>query len=271
MSDISQGQMDFSGTGDYEPQGDDYVDQRQSDNSGQGSQDEYSLAGDFLGNVPEEHRSILEPYVKRWDAGVTRRFQELHSQYRPYEELGADPETLRQAYSLMEQINTNPQSVYQALAEALEYDDPSEQGFDGYNGQGYGEQSPGLPPEFQQTQEAVAAIAEFILDQQRTQQEQAEDAELDNYLSNLKQEFGVDFDEDYVLAKMYKGMDGAAAVKSWMNAMQQMINQQAPVYNTPPVLGGGGQVPMEAQRVTDLDRKDVKNLVAAIMQNQSQG
>src|SRR6516164_6951134 len=92
--------------------------QGQGQGQPQGQPSEYSLAEGFLGRVPQEHRSIIEPYVKQWDAGVTRRFAELHSQLQPYTELG-DLETLQAAAGLAQMLEENPYQVYGILHQAL--------------------------------------------------------------------------------------------------------------------------------------------------------
>lgn len=230
---------------------------------GQGSgQPDYSLGHNFLQEVPEEHRSLLEPYIKKWDAGVTRRFKDLHSKVSPYEQLGADPETLGQAYQLYQLMDEDPQRVYEALKEQFEEQEELEEAADSG-------QLQGLPPEIQaelkQQRLVLEALADYVTTQQQTAQESVEDAELDNYLGLLKTEFG-EFDEDYVVAKMYRGMSGEDAVKAWQAVIQKQLNGgAAPKPNLPPILSGGGVVPAEQQNVSSMPRKDVKNLVAQLM------
>lgn len=230
--------------------------------SGQGSDTpDYSLANGFLKDVPEEHRELLEPYVKKWDAGVTRRFTDLHSKYAPYEQLGVeDPTVLEEALQVYRVLDENPRQVYEALRtqfeEALEEaEDESEDGT-----------FQGLPPEvakqLTEQREVLELLAEFMLGQQQSEKEAQEEKELDDYLDLLKQEYG-DFDEDYVLAKMYRGMDGGKAVEAWKAAVQQYGG-------TPPrpkakVLSGAGALPVEAQNVAKIPRTDVKNMVAKLL------
>jgi uncharacterized protein YciW len=38
----------------------------------------------YLAELPETVRSLVEPTFKKWDGDVTRRFQELHSEYDPW-------------------------------------------------------------------------------------------------------------------------------------------------------------------------------------------
>lgn len=229
----------------------------------------------FLDTVDPAHRQVVEPYLKRWDADVTRRFQELHSQYRPYAELNAPVEDLQSAYSIYQQLNEDPKAFYELLTEALK-DELGEQGPGTPNGQTQNLPFQGLPEDFQtdyqQTRQALEAVAQFIVDQQDQQRIQSEDAELDNYLTSLKQTHG-EFDEEYVLAKMYAtGMTGEQAIQAWKQSLQQFVNQVGGIAPKPgfKTLSGGGSVPGEAQKVTDLSRKDTKALVAAIMQQAQQ-
>lgn len=261
----------------FNPDGGGTGEQQQQEPSGQGQQQQVQpqqQQNPFLESIDANDRPIVEKYISKWDADVTRRFQELHSKYRPYEELGAPVEDLQYAYGIYQQLNNDPQAFYAALTEALK-DDSGEQGLGNTNGNGNDLPFQGLPEEFQteyqKTRQAVEAMAAFILEQQESQMTQQEDAELDQYLKGLKDKHG-EFDEEYVLAKMYAtGCDGEQAITAWKQAVQQFINQTggAPK-RTPKVLSGGGSVPSEVQKVTDLSRKDTKKLVEQIMANSVQ-
>lgn len=255
----------------------------------------------FLNSIEEEElRERLQPHVKRWDAGVTRRFQELHSQLKPYQELG-DPNQLSEAAQLYELLNTRPEDIYHALAQSLGYDvqqgQPGTQGQQpGMQGQpnsqqpqqqrGQGNLDPTqvnggltnqqysqLPPEvqnqLQQHNQILTTLAEHYLSEQKSQQQAKEDAELDGYLQNLKDEFG-DFDEEFVLAKMAAGQDGAKAVKNYQRQLEKRIAARNSDSAPRGILGGGGQVPQDSVNVSELQGNDVKKLVAGLM-SQAQG
>jgi hypothetical protein len=145
------------GNGGDESGGNSQTQQDQGQNTGD------SLAGDFLKNVDPAHKIILEPYVKQWDAGVTKKFQDLHSQYAPYKDLG-DPETLQQAIGLYQALNSDPQAFFEAMQEAFDEGQAGEQGTGIVDGE-LPEEFQGLPPafveQFQQMAKVQEALAEF--------------------------------------------------------------------------------------------------------------
>lgn len=262
MSDLSFGQ----GTDQVTDSG--TATETQTEENGQGpDQSGYSgFISDVLNGVPPEHVKLLEPYIKKFDAGVTRRFQDLSTKYKPYEDLGADPETLANAYKVYQMLDENPQQIYELLRQDFEdADDEDEE-------QNLAPVAPGnIPPEwesrFTKQQEILEALVQHVMSDRETKQQAQEDQELDQYMSLLKTEYG-DFDEDYVLAKMSAGADGEAAVKSWMTLQQKIINGTAKVPTTP-VLSGGGSVPGESQSIKDLKPNQVKDFVANLLSQTS--
>lgn len=241
----------------------------------------------FLQSIEDEAlRSQLEPHVKRWDAGVTRRFQDLHSRYRPYEDLG-EVEQLQEAQQLYQLLNESPERVYQALAETFGANNtqqgvPGPQGqfpqgqqgqqqvpgADGLTQQQYAQLPPDIQKQIEQQSQIVSTLAEHYLQQEKSQEQAQEDAELDSYLDNLKTELG-DFDEEYVLLKMSQGTDGAKAVKQWNRMIENQTAKRAG-QNAPQVISGGGQVGQETFNVGEASSQDVKKLVAGLIQ-QAQG
>lgn len=247
----------------------------QSQPVGQGSESsesEYSpFASDFLTRIPENDRAVVERYIKQWDSGVTRRFQDIHGQYAPYKQLG-EVEELQKAVGLVSLLDEQPENFYKALGEQLGLT-PAEtkQVMDEQNQQ----QQPGggLPPEFvsrvDEQEKMLRNIAEYVLNMHQAQEAATQDSELNSYMKLLHDEYG-DFDDDYVLTKMYNGADGEQAVKAFQNLMQQRVNAaNSAVAGLPPTLssggGSGGAVPRETLDLGKVPSKDVKALVADII------
>lgn len=248
--------------------------------AGQGSQEYSPIATGFLGRVPAEHRALVEPYVKQWDAGVTRQFQELHSQLNPYKELG-DLEQLQAAQNLMQRLEANPWEIYGILKQSLETGEygpqptgppvataqqptPQEQGLPG-----------DLPPAVVQRldglQQIVVAMAQQMLGQQQTSTQQAQDEALNNALSQAHEEFG-DFDEDAVMAKYMKDpsksiADHAGAYMESLNTLLAQRQGGMPQNNLPVILGGGagGALPGGNTDVRKLDRGQTQSLIAEVL------
>ena len=124
-----------------------------------------SLGNAFLERVPPEDRPIVEPYVKQWDAGVTRRFQALHSTYDPYREFvesQVDPTQMQNALQLYELLDTNPQQLYLLLQQEAQA-----------NGWGQQQGQPGSQIEGQQN-DAFQGLPPQVVEQITTQQQQLE-------------------------------------------------------------------------------------------------
>lgn len=248
---------------------------------GQDELDE-SLGNAFLKNVPEVDRKVLEPYVKQWDAGVTKRFQRIHDTYRPYKDLG-EVQDIQDAIRVYTMMNNDPESVIKILAEYMEQDvtlTPRQQAQlaqavqQQTAGQGETPELPyegALPEEFLgewgQIKQLVLGMGQFLASQQKVTQKQQEDQQLDSYLSELKTKHG-DFNEEYVLMKMAQGVDGNEAVKAWRELVQAEINRAAG--NTPkppPVLNGHGAVPTGHVDTSKLPAKGSKELLAQMLAN----
>jgi hypothetical protein len=248
-----------------------------------GGQASDSLASGFLSQVPDSERPIVEKYVQDWDANVTRKFQEIHGQYEPYKQLG-ELEDLQTALEVYRMLDSDPEYIYDKLAEhlgktqpqvgpnPLNQQQPGSQNFGGTLPQNQGNQQVQLPPQlqqqFEQQQAMLTKLAEIVVGQQKSSQQEQEDKALDNYMAELHSKYG-DFDDRYVLVELYNGKDGDSAVKAFQ---ETLTKYGAKSFNGPPPPPGlaGGNVPSNAQSVADLDSKDVKSLVANIMESVNQ-
>ena len=251
MSDT--GPLNLPGMGEGEPTGEPEVNPE-------------SLAGDFLKGIPDNERAIVEKYVKDWDAGVTKKFQSIHEQYQPYKELG-EPDSIKQAIQLQQLIDSDPEYVYNMLAQEF--------GQSPGGPSGGSTETPSLPPELEglppqfveqwQTQQTMMEnLAQLVLAGRQETTEREEDAALENEMGRLKKQYG-DFDEEYVLAKMWNGTSGDDAVKSYQNLTQNIINGQSKPKPQPPGLFGGGVIPTDTTDVSKLSGKDTRNLVAELL------
>lgn len=252
--------------------------------SGQESeQSDNSLSEGFLQQIPEADRDIVARYAPAWDAGVTRRFQQIHQEYEPYKQLG-DPQQLQEAMYVYKMMDEQPEEVFKILQQVLNDGSSTPQQVqqasglmnqlqDGGAGEAQGQPVQGLPKEwedrFLRNEKILEAIANKSVAEQQAAQAQQEDQELQQYMDGLKAEFQPlaaqhgDFDEVYVVSRLAAGIDGAVAVKEYYGMLQEAINRHAAVQaGAPAILSGGGPPPVQGQTVTDLGKPELKTLVA---------
>lgn len=234
-----------------------------------GTQEE-SISSDFLKNVPETDRAVVSRYIKDWDAGVTKRFQEIHGQYEPYKQLG-DVEKLRQAVEVYDLLDNSPEVIYETLKQhfgevqqsPVNPQTPPPVPESQPNPQLQQALEPFLSPlnsKLQEQQALMEKMAQVIIQGGQREQEAAEDRALDQYLGELEQRHGK-FDQRAILMGLYEGKDGDQAIKEWKDSIAQYAPQ--PVSSVPPPLMGGS-VPNDTVDIGAMSDKDVRSLTANV-------
>jgi len=281
MSD-SQGPPDLSA---FMPQ----PDGQPTDTGQDQGQGEASLGDNFLRNVPDADRAVVGRYIKDWDAGVTKRFQEIHDQYAPYQQLG-DVQKLQEALEVYDLLDNSPEVIYETLRQHFQEQiqngnyPPVPQNFNGQLPQNQQTSQPAQPPnpqlqqalepflapltqKIQEQQGVMEKMAQVLLQGNQREQEAAEDRALDQYMAELEQRHGK-FDQRAILLSLYEGKDGDQAVKEWKESLAQYAPQsqnQVP----PPLMGGS--TPSDNVDVGSMTDKDVRaltaNVFAALQQN----
>ena len=97
------------------------------------------FAQGILNKIPEQDRNIVAKYIKDWDGNVTKKFQEIHENYKPYKEFGS-VEDLKTAMEIISQMNNDPIGFINLMQEALK-----ESGFDMGTEEEYEESGSALP------------------------------------------------------------------------------------------------------------------------------
>lgn len=220
-----------------------------------------SLAEGFLSAVDPDHRSIVEPYIKEWDAGVTKRFQSIHDQYKPYKELGADFDDIQAAWQLAQAFNNDPEGTLRRAIEVYRENgielDMSEFQTQVPEGQQQTPPEPtvpsgyqGLPEEFvsefSQMKQVLGTVAQDIIERREAQQRDADRQQFDTYISSLHTTHG-DFDDHYVATRMANGMTPEDAIADFKKMVANYANSQ--INNPAPLIFGGGGTPGQVQDV----------------------
>lgn len=222
---------------------------------------------DYVKDLPDSVRPLVEPKFKDWDANVTKRFQQVHSEYeplKPFKSLvdnGLDFDSVQQAVQFAQLVNEDPQRVYEALAEQYGYG--KEQGsVDPEAGDSFDDEPTADDlannPEFAKYREMTEQMAQIMVEQQRAVQMAEEEAALDAQLASLREQHG-DFDEEYVMAKVYAGASWDDAINAYNSLAGRFQQPAAPV-----VMGSGGGLPSQSINPAQMTDKERKALVAQL-------
>jgi len=248
--------------------------------------EEYSLASPFLNGMPEEHRTLLSPYVKKWDGQVTKRFQDYSNRLKPYEALGP-VEELQKYTNFANNFRNDPENLFrlmwrglyeqygdtftQELIRILELEDEMSDDYAGYDQE---QQQPPVGPDpneaFQQNVlQELQELRQWKENFEQQQQESIQQEQLDDVLSQMHNAYG-DFNDDFIVLELSKHGDVQQAMQAW-NALigkYSSSQQTQPVRQAPKIMGGQGGVPsgqVDTDKLRGADRKQaVANMLAQL-------
>lgn len=253
-------------------------------------QEDHSLLPGFLKNIPDQDRAIVSKYTKDWDAGVTKRFQSIHDEYKgklqPYEALGYDPDTLGRMVSFIDMINNDPGAAYTALQEVIQNNNPElwealQQG----NGvetevsdTGEVEDFGGLDPAIQQLIEQqnaqIQELNEWRQSREQSEIEQEQFDAFDQMIDGLLQQAGIadddEFARDYIITQIAREKTPQDAVKQYQSYVNGLRNSQ----NTRPaprIIGGQGGVPSDQVDASKMRGEQRREYIASLLANNQQG
>jgi hypothetical protein len=226
----------------------------------------------ILSQVPEEYHDAIIPTLQQWDAGVSRRFQRIHDEYAPYKELGEfEPDSVKEAMSVYNALNNDPAATWEAIGrvyglspQQVSQAASDDEDFD----------MDDLPPAIRdrlnrldEHDRTLGALSQQIQQQQQAAAMEQEDEALEEYLEELRGEYG-DFDEDYVVGLIAAGLDGEDAVERFQELIEDIANNTEfeEVSSYPQVMSGGGGNPDFSEIDTSkMTNQDTQSLIAEIL------
>lgn len=228
--------------------------------------------GEALSAIPEQFHETLTSHWQKWDQSAQSRIEQANQSvaqfdpFKPFIENNISADDLEQGLQLMYQLNTNPQAVYEALAEAYNLG-PTPNASQEIEGEEEEETPPNFQdPRFDQLQSGLELVANTLLQQEQAKIQRQADAEVDSELAALKQQHP-NLDEKYVLALMVNGFTAEQAGNHW-GELTQNILQQNPRPFAPQVMGssgGGAGLPSQAIDPVSLNDKDRRALVVQML------
>jgi hypothetical protein len=232
---------------------------------------EDSLGNQFLSKIPEQDRPIVGKYVKDWDGNVTKKFQELRGQLKPYQELG-DLEQIQKAHNFYNNFRTNGNQVFGQMVKGffdhygenaptelnklLGIEMPNEEVNDW-------EETSEEPDPNEVFQQNVSAELEQLREFKETYEQQQLEAQLEKQVDSMVtavHNTRSDIPEKFVLQGIAAGAQPEAII-AFYDEIRNSGSQQAP-RNPPPIMGGQGGVPSGQVDVTNLTPQQRKAAVA---------
>ena len=232
---------------------------------------EDSLGNQFLSKIPEQDRPIVGKYVKDWDGNVTRKFQELQGQLKPYKELG-DLDQIRAAHNFYNNFRTNGNQMFGTMIKAFfeHYGETAGQelnrllGIEMAQQEGDWEyQDEEEPDDNQIFQQNVVSEIEELRSFKETYEQQQLEAQLEKQVDSIVgavHNARSDIPERFVLQGIASGATPEKII-AFYDEIRNSGSQQTS-RNPPPIMGGQGGVPSGQVDVSKLDAKGRKSLVA---------
>lgn len=249
---------------------------------------------EILDVLPTSLHDIVRPTLQKWDTGVQEKLTSVRDEYSDYQEFvkgDVDPETIKQSLWLLDQLQTDPESVAKQIIDAWELDlipkdspavvtpvvstpnDPEELLTNG-------EFDITKHPEFVAMKQIVDSMQSDSVEQKRVREEADANAFTDNTLKELHATHG-DFDDTFVLAFMSQGQDGAKAVKRYQDTVNQaaarLAGDNSSTQNTtedPVVMGGnsatGSGLPSNPVQFGTMKASEREQLVADLLSKSQQ-
>ena len=241
------------------------------------STEEYSLANPFLNGMPEEHRTLLSPYVKQWDGQVTKKFQDYSSRLKPYEALGPVGE-LQKYRNFANNFRNDPEGLFRLMYRGLE-----EQYGETFQtelarileleqeamAEEYEEEAPeapvGPPDHFQENLiKELNELKEWRSNFEKQQEEQVGQQQLDGVLDQMHNAYG-DFNDDFIIMELSKHGDVNQAMQAWNALIGKYSSPQAPARQAPKIMGGQGGVPSGQVNTDSLRGSDRRQAVSNML------
>lgn len=225
-----------------------------------------------LEGIPDAYAEQLTDYFKKWDEGVSQKFEK----YKPLEQFAEfDPQQLQAGVDLYNSINSDPEAFYKRMAEYYNFNSNDSSKTDVAGTEDIYDVE---DPRIKQLAEQQAKMQEF-LDRQEQQHQQAE---ADNWLSAKRREaeekYGNNIDWDMVLPMVNTyGQQIGDFDKAFDHGVQRFVEKYGNLSSNsssnaqdilPPT--GGVEKPNEMD-YKGMSNQDIRKLGAAMLSKMAQG
>jgi len=224
----------------------------------------------------------IEDELKKWDKSAESRISSLNQQLKQYNELGS-PEQLQTYASIAQKLDTEPETVYNALGEFLKQNgrlpETEKEMQDAVDDQEENDETENpLDPRIAQLEQQQQQLQEFLAQQEQMKIQQEADQALDQEIQELKQQMP-DFTDDDVKEvlmraafQLQSGNQNVKLADVAQEYMDKTVNRiravPRPGDSAPRLLPTSGGVPNGQQQTPlgKMSRTDVQDYIAASLQ-----
>lgn len=226
---------------------------------------------------------LIQPELSKWDQGVNKRFETLNEQFAPYKELGT-PEELTNYKNIIEQMDSNPEAMYEALgnflqengrmpskAEAQEIADEIDEEAE----------TSEIDPRLEELAKGQEQIRQFLEAQQEAEIQAQAEAELNAEIADLESSRGYSKDDmqeiirtaAFLSSQSDKVVPLSVAADQFDALRERILTTPRPGDSAPKLLptSGGNAAATLNKSVGSLSRNETQDLISAYLSQSNQG
>lgn len=233
---------------------------------------------------------IIQPHLAKADTAARQRVEAVNQSFAPWKELeaeGINPQQVRQAMGVVQQLNTNPEQVYQSLQEFLTREGrmPNQAELKREVAEDIQDEENGNQPDPRDAQlaalkEQIERLGGFVTQQFTSQQQQAAAQEADSWLEGeaqrLTQTHGYSAEDMKEIVRIAafqaqqtgQDPDNLDAAAAHFNSLRDRFRTAPrPGASAPRLpMGPGGGSPQQTSDPASLSKEDRIAAAAAVLQ-----
>lgn len=228
----------------------------------------------------DAHFQLIQDELKNWDQGVNKRFETINSQFAPYKELGT-PEELSNARNIVQQLDENPEAMYEALGNFLRENGrlPSEKEAQGIAEEVADAESSAevTDPRIDELAKGQEQIKQFLEQQEQLAIQQEAEAELAKEIEDLESSRGYSKDDmqeiirraAFLSADSDKIVPLSVAADEFDSLRERILTTPRPGDSAPRLLptSGGNPATSQPKSMGSLSRNETQDLIAAFLKD----
>jgi len=219
---------------------------------------------------------LIQPELSKWDQGVNKRFETINEQFAPYKELGS-PEELSNYRQIVEQMDSNPEAMYEALGTFLQENGrmPSKAEAQDIADEIDEEESGPVDPRIDELAKGQEQIRQFLEQQQEAEIQAQAESELNQEISALEAagKYSKDDMQEIIRTAAFlssqsdKVVPLSVAAEQFDALRERILTQPRPGDSAPRLLptSGGNASSLQNKTMGQMSRNETQDLIAAVL------